>query len=52
MSDLAAGPGHYQYLTFNAPLSDARADAIVRRLAAPAPAQVLDIGFDSLHRHE
>lgn len=38
------GPGRYQYMTFNAPLSDARADAIAARLAAARPKDVVDIG--------
>lgn len=38
------GPERYRYLTFNAPLSGWRADAIADRLAASAPARVLDIG--------
>jgi len=37
-------PGYYEHLTFNAPLSDARADAIVARLAAASPRSVLDVG--------
>lgn len=40
MSD---APG-YQLLTFNAPLSDTRADAMAVRLAAAKPASILDIG--------
>ena len=38
------GPGRYRHLQFNAPLSEARADAIAGRLAAASPAEVLDIG--------
>lgn len=38
------GPGRYRHLTFNAPLSHARADAIATRLAAAGPADVLDVG--------
>lgn len=34
----------YDHLTFNSPLSDARADTIAARLAATAPSTVLDIG--------
>lgn len=41
MSD---GPGRYQHLTFNAPLSEARADALAQRLAATSPTAVLDVG--------
>ncbi|WP_353950703.1 class I SAM-dependent methyltransferase [Knoellia sp. S7-12] len=37
-------PGFYEHLTFNAPLSDARADALAGRLAAAAPSTVLDVG--------
>jgi SAM-dependent methyltransferase len=37
-------PGRYEHLTFNAPLSDARADALAARLAAARPAEVLDVG--------
>ncbi len=37
-------PGWYQHLTFNAPLSDARADALAGRLAAARPGDVLDVG--------
>ncbi|MFC7491721.1 MULTISPECIES: SAM-dependent methyltransferase [unclassified Knoellia] len=36
--------GFYEHLTFNAPLSEARADALVGRLAAAAPSTVLDVG--------
>jgi ubiquinone/menaquinone biosynthesis C-methylase UbiE len=36
--------GYYDHLTFNAPLADARADEIARRLAAAGPRDVLDIG--------
>lgn len=41
MSD---APGFYEHLTFNAPLSDARADALAARLAARSPSDVLDLG--------
>ncbi|MFW5474540.1 SAM-dependent methyltransferase [Knoellia sp. CPCC 206450] len=45
MSD---APGFYEHLTFNAPLSDARADALASRLAARldtgSPSVVLDLG--------
>jgi SAM-dependent methyltransferase len=37
-------PGHYEYLDFNAPLSDARADRIARELAARSPRTILDLG--------
>ena len=37
-------PGFYEHLTFNAPLSDARADALVGRLAAA-------LGVDTEERH-
>ncbi|NUO59036.1 MAG: class I SAM-dependent methyltransferase [Hamadaea sp.] len=43
MSDLD-GPGRYQYMSFNAPLSEAHADAIAARLAYAHPVDVLDIG--------
>ncbi len=36
--------GPYGHLSFNAPLSDGRCDAIVARLAAARPASVLDLG--------
>ena len=38
------GPGRYRHVSFNAPLSDDRADALARRLAAAAPAEAVDIG--------
>jgi len=38
------GPGRYRHLTFNAPLSEGRADAIAARLAATKPGDVLDVG--------
>ncbi|HEX2773593.1 MAG TPA: class I SAM-dependent methyltransferase, partial [Micromonosporaceae bacterium] len=38
------GPGRYRHLTFNAPLSDGRAESIVRRLVAAAPQAVVDVG--------
>src|SRR5215468_6926361 len=38
------GPPAYAFLTFNSPLSEARAGAIVRRLAVHDPVDVLDIG--------
>ncbi|NUS50244.1 MAG: class I SAM-dependent methyltransferase [Nocardioidaceae bacterium] len=38
------GPGYYAHLTFNAPLSEHRADAIAQRLAAHEPADALDVG--------
>jgi SAM-dependent methyltransferase len=37
-------PGYYEHLQFNAPLSDARADALAAAVAARAPRTVLDIG--------
>jgi SAM-dependent methyltransferase len=37
-------PSRYRYLSFNAPLGEARADAIAARLAAAGPADVLDVG--------
>ncbi|NUR69962.1 MAG: class I SAM-dependent methyltransferase [Hamadaea sp.] len=43
MSDLD-GPGRYQYMSFNAPLSETHADEIAARLAYARPADVLDIG--------
>lgn len=44
VTDTDDAPGFYGHLTFNAPLSDARADALARRLAAAEPATVLDVG--------
>ncbi|MFI2431465.1 SAM-dependent methyltransferase [Streptomyces sp. NPDC018693] len=41
---LTSAPPRLTRLTFHGPLSEARADAIVRRLAAGAPRTVLDIG--------
>lgn len=41
MSD---APGFYEHLVFNAPLSDARADALADRLAATSPDTLLDVG--------
>jgi SAM-dependent methyltransferase len=38
------GPTYYAHLTFNAPLSDVRADALVRRLALHSPGTALDVG--------
>lgn len=38
------GPGRYEHLSFNAPLSGGRADAIATRLASANPKDVLDIG--------
>jgi cyclopropane fatty-acyl-phospholipid synthase-like methyltransferase len=37
-------PGSYEFLTFNSPLSQARAEALVTRLAAAQPRTVLDLG--------
>lgn len=37
-------PGYYEFLDFNAPLSDQRADAIARSLADRHPARVVDVG--------
>ena len=37
-------PERYANVAFNAPLSDARANAIVKRLAASAPGSILDVG--------
>lgn len=37
-------PGYYEHLTFIAPLSDARADALADRLAARSPGTLLDVG--------
>ncbi|AIR99484.1 SAM-dependent methyltransferase [Streptomyces glaucescens] len=39
-----AGPPRLTRLVFHGPLSERRADALVRRLAANAPASVLDVG--------
>jgi SAM-dependent methyltransferase len=49
MSDTAhdttnGGPPRLTRLTFHGPLSEARADALVRRLALAKPASVLDLG--------
>ncbi len=44
MADADDQPSRYRYLTFNAPLSGGRADAIATRLAATSPGTVLDIG--------
>jgi len=41
---MSESPGYYEHLTFNAPLSEARADALVARLAAARPASILDVG--------
>ncbi|GAB3254695.1 class I SAM-dependent methyltransferase [Alteromonas gracilis] len=38
------GPARYAHLDFNAPLSDARAEALVSRLVRRSPGTVLDIG--------
>jgi SAM-dependent methyltransferase len=38
------GPGYYEHLTFNAPLSERRAADIVARLAGRSPSDVLDVG--------
>jgi len=43
-ADADDGPSFYRYLTFNAPLSEQRAAAMVERLAAGTPSDVLDIG--------
>lgn len=37
-------PGYYRHLTFNAPLSEARADALVARLTSARPTSVVDVG--------
>ncbi len=37
-------PGRYAHLSFNAPLSERRADALADRLAAARPRDVLDVG--------
>ncbi|WP_404383946.1 methyltransferase domain-containing protein [Knoellia locipacati] len=37
-------PGYYEHLTFIAPLSEARADALAHRLAARSPGTLLDVG--------
>lgn len=42
--DRGDGPPRLTRLTFHGPLSEARADAIVRRLALAEPASVLDLG--------
>ena len=41
---MADGPSSYAHLTFNAPLSDERADRLARRLAEAGPATVVDVG--------
>lgn len=38
------GPARYAHLDFNAPLSDARAEALVSRVVRRSPGTVLDIG--------
>lgn len=38
------GPARYAHLDFNAPLSDARAEALVSRLVRRSPGTVLDVG--------
>ena len=38
------GPGYYDWLEFNTPLSSARADAIALGLATRRPRTVLDLG--------
>jgi SAM-dependent methyltransferase len=43
VSDVPA-PGYYEFLDFNAPLSDARADSIATTLARARPRSVLDVG--------
>ncbi|HKE67604.1 MAG TPA: class I SAM-dependent methyltransferase [Nocardioidaceae bacterium] len=37
-------PGYYEFLDFNAPLSDQRADAISRSLAERQPTRIVDVG--------
>ncbi len=37
-------PGYYAHLDFNAPLSDARAAALIRFVTTPTPRTVLDVG--------
>lgn len=37
-------PGYYEFLDFNAPLSDQRADAIARSLADRQPTRIVDVG--------
>ncbi|HEY7476687.1 MAG TPA: class I SAM-dependent methyltransferase [Actinomycetota bacterium] len=39
-----SGPGSYDFLAFNAPLSSGRADALARSLVRKDPATVLDLG--------
>ena len=39
-----SAPGHYEFLDFNAPLSDARAEAIARSLAQGRPGRIVDVG--------
>jgi SAM-dependent methyltransferase len=41
---MSESPEYYGHLTFNAPLSDARADAMASRLAAAQPTSILDVG--------
>ncbi|KGN37062.1 SAM-dependent methyltransferase [Knoellia subterranea] len=38
------GPGYYEHLDFNAPLSDWRANAMADRLAPASPTSLLDVG--------
>lgn len=41
---MSTAPERYAHLSFNAPLSDARADALVARLAAARPSSIVDLG--------
>lgn len=44
MSTHDDGPSDYEHLSFNAPLSESRAERLVSRVAASAPSVVLDVG--------
>ncbi|HSV39845.1 MAG TPA: methyltransferase [Nocardioidaceae bacterium] len=41
---MSESPGYYEHLSFNAPLSDSRANAMVARLAAAGPTSIVDVG--------
>ena len=43
-TNAVAGPGHYQWLAFNSPLSNERAGRLAAALAGTGPRRVLDLG--------
>lgn len=43
-TNAVAGPGHYEWLSYNSPLSNQRADRLAAALAGTGPGQVLDLG--------